>query len=142
MWCLFWSHHVDQVEVGKSMCVMAMSQWSYFMWDERFSFKTEIGVEYWKFQRISEYLLWKRIIKRTISRTWNLKPYSESAWNSRKKQIHEDHISLLFRKNPKKCDICKILNFLHNIFNFEDIFLKIAPKFYEISPLKIIKLRG
>ena len=53
---------------GKTVkCRLHVSRWfqnltlipnmaSDFMCDQRFSFKTEIGVKYWKFQTISEYL--------------------------------------------------------------------------------------
>ena len=66
----------------------------------------------------------------------------ESAPNSETNDIHEDHISLFFRKNPKNCDICTILNFCHKIFNFWDFYIIFSPNSAQIIGLKIIVTRS
>ena len=56
-------------------------------------------------------LLILRYSERTICRTSNPKPDSDSAKNFWKNEIHEDYIISFFGKNSPKCDICNILKY-------------------------------
>ena len=52
-----------------------------------------------------------RYSKRTVCRTSNPKPYSDSVKNFWKNEIHEHYIISFFQKNSKKWDICRILKY-------------------------------
>ena len=56
--------------------------------------------------------------KRTVCRTSNLKPYSDSVKNFWKNEIHEHYIISFFQKISKKYDICRILKYCLSNFQF------------------------
>ena len=83
-----------------------------------------------------------RYSKRTVCRTSNPKPYSDSVKNFWKNEIHEHYIISFFQKISKNMIYVGFWNIVYQIFNFDGSSKIFSPKFPQIMQLKIIKLCG